>query len=340
MKAKITLFLIAAVLFIAGNIHYTNAPVNQNTITPTETPAVTPVRTLVLTAVGDCTFATDSNADKETGFVTYAAENGYDYFFKNVRSLFSEDDLTLVNFEGTLSENGEREAKQFAFRGNPEYVKILTGSSVEAANLANNHSSDYGNISLKDTRQILEENNILTCRGEENVTVSEINGIKVGLVGINYLNDQMKTELEGAIQKAKDADAELIILSIHWGIEKETKPNDEQIEAAHRAIDCGADIVIGTHPHVLQGYEKYKGKYILYSLGNFCFGGNNNPADKDTAIFRQTFTIENGEVLDNDEIEIIPCRISGHSGYNDYQPYIAENEDADRISKKIPLLEN
>lgn len=135
MKAKITLFLIAAVLFIAGNIHYTNTPVNQDTITPTETPAVTPVRTLVLTAVGDCTFATDSNADKETGFVTYAAENGYDYFFKNVRSLFSEDDLTLVNFEGTISENGEREAKQFAFRGDPEYVKIQNKQKLPTENL-------------------------------------------------------------------------------------------------------------------------------------------------------------------------------------------------------------
>lgn len=340
MKAKITLFLIAAVLFIAGNIHYTNTPVNQDTINSTVTPTMTPVRTLVLTAVGDCTFATDSNADRETGFVTYAKNNGYDYFFKNVRSLFSKDDLTLVNFEGTLSKNGEREEKQFAFRGDPEYVKILTGSSVEAANIANNHSSDYGNISLKDTRQILEENGILTCRGEEDVTVTEINGIRVGLIGINYLNDQMKTELEDAIQKAKDNDAEFIILSIHWGVEKETTPNDEQIEAAHRAVDCGADVVIGTHPHVLQGYEKYKGKYILYSLGNFCFGGNNNPADKDTAIFKQTFTIENGEVLDNDEIEIIPCRISGHSGYNDYQPYIAQDDEAERILKKIPLIEN
>lgn len=340
MKTKIILLITALALFFAGTVQSCKSHSDATTpeVQQTEAPAVVPERTLTVTATGDCTFATDSNADKSVGFVGYADKYGYDYFFENMRNLFSEDDLTLVNFEGTLSENGEREPKQFAFRGDPEYVKVLTGSSVEAANLANNHSSDYGSISLRDTQRILEENDILTCRGKENVTVAEINGIKVGLVGINYLNDIMKTELEDAIQKAKDNGAELIILSIHWGVEKATKPNDEQIKAAHLAVDCGADLVIGTHPHVLQGYEKYNGKYICYSLGNFCFGGNSNPSDKDTAVFRQTFTITDEGILDDDNIEIIPCRISESSSYNDYQPFIAEGDEAERILKKIPLI--
>ena len=340
MKIKIILFITALALFIAATVQSCKS--NPDATTPevqhTEAPTAVPERKLTLTATGDCTFATDSNADKSVGFVGYADKYGYDYFFENMRPLFSEDDLTIVNFEGTLSENGEREDKQFAFRGDPEYVKVLTGSSVEAANLANNHSSDYGTISLRDTQRILEENDILTCRGKDNVTVAEINGIKVGLVGINYLNDVMKTELEDAIQKAKDNGAELIILSIHWGVEKATKPNEEQIEAAHLAVDCGADLVIGTHPHVLQGYEKYKGKYICYSLGNFCFGGNSNPSDKDTAVFRQTFTVTDEGILDDDNIEIIPCRISESSSYNDYQPFIAEGDEAERILKKIPFI--
>lgn len=129
--------------------------------------------------------------------------------------------------------------------------------------------------------------------------------------------------------------AEIVILSIHWGIEKAAEPNEEQIRAAHTAIDCGADAVIGTHPHVLQGIEKYKGKYICYSLGNFSFGGNNSPSDRDTVIFRQTFTIENGETLDDDAVEIIPCRICGAGTYNNYQPVTAEGETAQRIKKKI-----
>ena len=217
-------------------------------------------RSLTITAVGDCTFATDVNAVRSLGFDAYAEKYGTEYFLAGVRDIFAEDDLTIVNFEGTLSYQGTRENKQFAFRGDPNYVNVLTSSSVEAANLANNHSADYGEVSLTDTKLYLDQAGILNCRGRDNVCVTDINGIKVGLVGINYLNDVMKTELEDAIRKAKDMGAELVILSIHWGIEKMTSPTEEQIEAAHRAIDCGADLVIGTHPHVLEGVEKYNGR--------------------------------------------------------------------------------
>lgn len=293
------------------------------------------VRTLTLTAAGDCTLATDDYFDKSDSFVAYAENNGTDYFLKNVRGLFAEDDITLINLECALSDNGSREDKQFAFRGDPYYVNVLTSSSVEAANLANNHSLDYGKTALDDTQALLETNGIITCRGKNNVTVGDINGISVGFVGINYLNDEMKTELTDAISMAKNAGAELVILSIHWGIEKENYPETEQIEAAHRAIDCGADIVIGTHPHVLQGIEKYNGRYICYSLGNFCFGGNSDPSDKDTAIFRQTFTFDENGLRDDDNIIIYPCRISGHDGYNDYQPKLAEGEQRDNIIERL-----
>lgn len=335
MKFKITLAIIAVIFFIAGGIKNTDDTVKAPEATQAPEVTEAPVRSFSVTAVGDCTFATDINASRELGFVTYAEDYGYDYFFEKVRPLFEEDDLTIVNFEGTLSDRGTRADKTFAFRGDPEYVKILTGSSVEAANLANNHSSDYGTVSLTDTRDILEENGIVTCRGEENVSLKEVNGVQVGLVGINYLNDQMRTELDSAIIKAKDMGAEVIILSIHWGMEKDTSANEDQIEAAHRAIDLGADLVIGTHPHVLQGIEKYKGRYICYSLGNFSFGGNNSPSDKDSAIFTQTFTLNGTEIADDDAVEIIPCRISGTDGYNNYQPVIAEGSYRDRIIDRM-----
>ena len=193
MKLKNILILCAIALIISGTvgtcsskkIGSTDTATTEITEAPAQTPA--PVRTLTLTATGDCTFATDINASVELGFVTYAEEYGNDYFMENVRSIFSEDDLTLINFEGTLSDRGEREDKQFAFRGDPSYVGILTGSSIEAANLANNHSSDYGSVSLTDTKQYLDEAGILNCRGKDNVCVTDINNIKVGLVGINYL---------------------------------------------------------------------------------------------------------------------------------------------------------
>lgn len=335
------LLIIVIIIAVITTIHFctkrTEKDVEEGVITAdsTQQSQAPAVRTLTLTAAGDCTFATDDNADPDLGFVTYASEFGEDYFFKNVRQLFSEDDVTLINLECALSDKGTRADKTFAFRGDPEYVKVLTSSSVEAANLANNHSLDYGEDALLDTRDILEANGIITCRGVDNVTVGQINGITVGFVGINYLNDQMKTELTEAITMAKNAGAELVILSIHWGIEKDNDANSEQIQAAHTAIDCGADVVIGTHPHVLQGVEKYKGRYICYSLGNFSFGGNNAPSDMDTMIFRQTFTFNESGLVDDDNVTLYPCRISSHDGYNDYCPKLAEGEQRERIVDRV-----
>ncbi len=331
-------FILCAVASVATIFSNNDSPAQVADTVPmasSASPTQPTTRTLTLTAAGDCTFATDVNASYDLGFDAYADEYGTDYFFKNVKDIFNEDNLTIINFEGTLTDRGVREDKQFAFRGKPEYVNILTGASVEAVNLANNHSSDYGAQSLTDTKQILDNAGVLNCRGEDNVCVTEINGIRVGLVGINYLNDTMKTELESAINKADSMGAEIIILSIHWGEEKATAPNEEQIEAAHRAIDLGADLVIGTHPHVLQGIEKYNGRYIFYSLGNFSFGGNNAPADMDTAIWRQTFTISDGTLQDDDNYEIIPCRISSSDGYNDYCPTPAEGTEKERIEEKL-----
>ena len=341
MKGQKFLTLVALVLIGISIVGTKTAKSPEKDNIPKEPVATeAPVRTLAVTAVGDCTFATDVNASRELGFVGYAERYGNDWFFKNVKDIFSEDDLTIVNFEGTLSDRGEREIKQFAFRGPPDYVNILSQSSVEAANLANNHSMDYGSVSLEDTKSYLDEAGIVHCRGVEDVSVVEINGIKIGLVGINYLNDQMRTELEDAIAKAKDKGAELVILSIHWGVEKATAPNEEQISVAHRAIDCGADLVIGTHPHVLEGFEKYKGRYICYSLGNFSFGGNNAPSDMDTAIFRITLTINNGELADDDNFKIIPCRISSADGYNNYQPTPATGEKRERIINRLTQYTN
>ena len=292
-------------------------------------------KVVTVTAVGDCTFATDDAAAADDSFVSLVEEqDDYTYFFENVADIFEEDDLTIVNFEGTLSERGKRQDKQFAFRGDPEYVEILTSSSVEAANLANNHSSDYGKESYDDTIEYLEDAGVAVFDGTD-IEIMEINGVTVGLVGIYALNETRAAELEPAMEKVKEEGAELIVVNFHWGEEKAKTPNSTQKELAHKAVDLGADLVVGHHPHVLQGIEKYNGKYIVYSLGNFCFGGNRNPSDKDTMIFRQTFTLENGEPEDDDDILIIPCSISSVSDRNNYQPTPLEDEEADRVTEKI-----
>lgn len=292
-------------------------------------------KVVTVTAVGDCTLATDQNAPQDESFVSEVKkQDDYTYFLKNVSDIFSEDDLTIVNFEGTLSDSGSRVSKQFAFRGKPEYTQILTSASVEAANLANNHSSDYGEQSFTDTVTLLEDAGIAAF-SDGDTEIMEINGVKVGLVGLYALNEKRTAKFETDMQSVKDAGAELIIVNAHWGEESSKTPSSSQKTLARKAIDLGADLVIGHHPHVLQGIEKYNGKYIVYSLGNFCFGGNRNPSDKDTMIFRQTFTLEEGVAEEDDNILIIPCSVSSVSGRNNYQPTPLTGDEADRVMEKI-----
>lgn len=292
---------------------------------------------ITISAAGDCTLATDVNyAGGPTFVAKYNEVQNPSYFLAGVQSVFANDDLTIVNFEGTLTNLTTRQDKQFAFRGDPEYVKILTEGSVEAANLANNHSRDYGMQSLADTKQYLSEAGI-THFGYEETAIVECKGVKIGLIGIYVLPDGLgrMQQLKDHIQKVKSEGAVITIVNFHWGIEREYYPNDVQKQLAHAAIDNGADLVIGEHPHVLQGIETYQGKKIVYSLGNFCFGGNKNPSDKDSMIFQQTFTVRDGKILSYDDVNVIPCSISSVTNVNDYQPTILEGAEAERVMNKI-----
>lgn len=290
-----------------------------------------------ISAVGDCTFGTDENFAYEGSMPAKYDEVGdFNYFFENVKSVFEEDDLTIVNFEGTLTDSTTREDKQFAFKADKSYAEILTDGFVEAANLANNHSKDYGEQSYNDTMDALDEAGI-TNFGYDRVAIKKVKGIKVGLVGTYVLADGLgvKDSMEKNIQDLKDEGAQVIIASFHWGEEKAEYPNDVQVELAHAAIDAGADLVLGHHPHVLQGIEQYKGKNIVYSLGNFCFGGNMYPSDMDTMIFQQTFTLKGGKLQEDNVTNIIPCSISSVEDYNNYQPTPAAGEKETEILNKI-----
>lgn len=292
---------------------------------------------VTISAAGDFTLGTDENFDYSTSLpAKYDEVGGPDYFLSQVREVFAGDDLTIVNLEGPLTESEERAEKQFSFRGDPAYTGILTSGSVEACNLANNHSKDYGIQGYQDTIANVEGAGIVTF-GYERTAIYEANGIRIGLAGVYELAEGMECEddMTAAIQALKEDGADLVIVSFHWGIEKENYPDDTQKALAHAAIDQGADLVLGHHPHVLQGIEKYQGKYIVYSLGNFCFGGNKNPSDKDTMIFQQTFTVNKGEVEEDDAVKIIPCRISSSDERNNYQPVLAEGEEAQRIMDRI-----
>ena len=293
---------------------------------------------LTLSVVGDCTLGTDETFDYDTSLNAYYENYGADYFLQNVKDIFSADDLTIANFEGTHTDSDEREDKTFAFKAPASYASILTGGSVEAVNTANNHSHDYGDQSFDDTLAALDDAGIVHF-GYDETAVMDVKGIKVGLVGIYELYDHLEREqqLKDNIAKVKADGAQLIVVIFHWGNETETVPDSNQTTLGRIAIDEGADLVCGHHPHVLQGIETYKGRNIVYSLGNFCFGGNSSPSDMDTMIYQQTFTIDADGVKKDNVTNIIPCSISSaaYDGYNNYQPTPAEGDEATRILGKI-----
>ncbi len=293
-----------------------------------------------ITAIGDCTLGTDSDFDTSTNFVTKYNDTSEGYFFQNVAPVLGADDLTIGNFEGTLTESTDIQQKAFNFKAPASYAGILKAGSVEAVNVANNHSFDYGQQGFDDTKKNLTAANI-TNFGYDRTATYEVNGIKVGLFGICQLDgaDKATTLMQSDIKSLQDEGCQLIIGMFHWGIEGENVPESEQVSLAHAAIDAGCDLVIGGHPHVLQGVEYYKNRYICYSMGNFCFGGNTHPTDFDTMMYQQTFTFKDGQLVMDDatraQVDIIPCSVSSSSSINNYQPTPLTGERGSAVVSKL-----
>lgn len=294
------------------------------------------MQTITLSFAGDCTLGTDENFDRSTSFnAKYDAVDDPAYFFANVADIFAADDATIVNMEGTLTDSATRADKTFAFKADPTYAEILKAGNVDAASLANNHSKDYGEKSYTDTIAAVEAVGIPTF-GYDRIAYLDVKGIKVALIGTYELAEGIgiKDEMVDNIHKAKDEGAQIIVVFTHWGNERETVPDNVQMELGHAAINAGATLVVGSHPHVIQGIEDYNSHNIVYSLGNFCFGGNKNPSDKDCMIFQQTFTVQ-GDNVTIDSTNVIPCSISSSSSSNNYQPTPAEGDEKERIEAKI-----
>lgn len=295
---------------------------------------------ILLSFAGDSTLGTDKNFNQSTSLpaMLRAKNNDYAYFFKNVKPIFEKDDLSIVNLEGPLTKHDKINTnKQFNFKGDPELAKALVEGDIEAVNLANNHTFDYGQVGFKDTKKALEDNKI-NYFGAGHKYIKEIKGVKFGFLGYEIWNESsdMKSKIKKDIDELKSQGA-IVVLTAHWGIERDYKPYALQKNMAHFAIDNGADLIIGHHPHVLQSVEKYKDKFIFYSLGNFAFGGNSNPSDKDTMIVQVQYKFK-GNNVDNMGVKVIPTSISSVNHKNDYCPTPAQGAEKNRIFKKLNAL--
>ena len=293
--------------------------------------------TITVTAVGDCTFSGEDGSKANKHFAQCVRDYGYDYFFRNVRDLFEADDLTIVNLEGPLTTGGSAKKHGYVFKADPECAAILTGSGVELCNLANNHALDYGASGLKQTAEVLEENGIGYC-GFSEVWNATIKGVRVTALGFTKW-DNTAEEIWQRVSEAR-ANCDLLIVNMHWGWERQHQQCPAQVEWGRLAVEAGADLVIGHHPHVYQGIEKYKGRYIVYSLGNFCFAGNANPEDKRCLIFQQAFNFNPGMGIVQANfmdagINIIPAAISSEAGTNNFQPTILPAKEGAALLKEV-----
>lgn len=307
------------------------------TETETESEHIPVVSTVTITAVGDCALGALQYHEYEASFHQYYDKYGESYFFKNFQDIFSKDDLTIANLECVFTDAADRVDKKFNIKGKPDYTGILTSGSIEAVSLGNNHSSDYGPESLKDTRNALENASVLYAYNDTISYFTTEDGLVAAMISASVTLSATANDryLLNGVKKAREEGADLVIALCHWGIEGDHYPNQYQQELGHKLIDAGADLVVGNHPHVLQGVEEYKGKIICYSLGNFSFGANRNPADKNTAVYQQTFTFIDGVLQTDIQAKMIPARLSGMNDKNNYQPILAEGEQAQSIINKL-----
>jgi len=216
-------------------------------------------------------------------------EGDFKFPFLKITDVLKKADLLFGNLESVISDKGIKVGSIYSFRAEPEAIEGLTYAGFNILSVANNHIFDYGREAMEDNFKRLKEAGIDYVGGgfnEKEVRsgiIKEIKGTKIIFLaynnlgseywratetksGIGWLDEKIKEDIKLAKEKS-----DLVIVSFHWGEEYQNQPNDEQKYFAHLAIDSGADLVIGHHPHVIQPIEKYKGGWMAYSLGNFVF---------------------------------------------------------------------
>lgn len=330
---------------------------------PTATPAPTPEPVLqadgslvvTITAVGDVTIGWDVQHERR-GYGLFDQElkkqnNDPNFIFRNVKSIFAEDDLTIANFEGVLADESAiswKKRNEFNFLGDPSYASVLSQNSVEAVTLENNHVDDFGQAGIDATIAAMENAGVVWSN-KGHMGVYETQGIKIGMLAYQIVPplrsdeltaEQLQQVVAADIAKAKET-CDLVTVSFHWGKELDYAPRDEspyrQITLGRAAIDAGADLVLGHHSHRINPIEQYQGKYIVYSLANCSFAGNKKPSDMFTFIFQTRFRFRDGEVVER-AFRIIPCRISSRKDRNDFA--ITPLTDQSNITTVINTLKS
>jgi hypothetical protein len=306
--------------------------------TAQQPPAASDETILTVSAIGDCAIGDLQHGGGAPGSLRAQLEQVPEplgYPFSGVAELLRADDLTIANLEGTLTDHQGANNPVFSIRGKPEYAAMLVQGGVELVNIENNHSHDYGLEGFADTKAALEHAGVGYFGGSV-VDRRTVRGIRV--VNLGYLGGPQGTRAHVVADLGRERpQADLVIVSFHWGVEGWTETHPDQQSLGRAAVDAGADLVIGTHPHVLQGIETYHGRHILYSLGNFVFGANSQPADMDSMIVQERFHFRAGKLAAVEQ-SVLPVSISSNRVTNDFRPMLLDGAERDRVASKIDKL--
>ena len=289
---------------------------------------------ITITGTGDFTVGGDTRKSVNIWDTELKKHNGdYQFAMQNIRDVLLADDLTIVNFEGTLTDStyipSSKKNNDFLFSAPPEYVEMLTKNGVEAVSLENNHVLDHGEDAYIETQTHLSNAGVVWS-GNGELGVIEVKGIEIAMLSYLCIDryDQLWDKVPADIKAAKEA-YPIVIVNFHWGNELMYHPTDNQIKMGRLAVDAGADLVLGHHSHRIQPIEYYNGVYICYSLGNFCFAGNSKPSDMTSYLFQTRFRVRgDGEEqeITNEGFIIIPIRISSRADKNDFIPTVLTKE--------------
>ena len=317
-------------------------------------------KTLTDTITGDCTLGSEEATRKDPySFDSMAEKEGYDYFFKYFREMFEQDDITFINFEGVLADTAAQQytKKRYRFRGPTDFVKLLTGSSIELAGLANNHTGDYGKQGEQTTKETLEENGIEWAQ-ESKYYLYEKDGLRIAFFALHnkWINSNFDKFKQMILSMKKNKEVDAIVATWHTGKEYRGAHESGKISTestAKRMIQYGVDLLIMHHPHVLQGIDIANNRTICYSLGNFVFGGNDEIRTEKFLIDKTVTSLysmvvqakltfgDDGTYL-GQQITLYPTYTSsgekqGERHWNNYQPFRADAEQAVPIREALQL---
>lgn len=253
--------------------------------------------------------------------VNYQAtvRNNFKWPFENTALLLKSADITLINLESPLIPNCPLTNSGMVFCGSQKHIEGLNLAGVDIANLANNHTGNYGTDGVNKTKDLLLNSNILVT-GLSNVAEKTIKGVRFAFLGFNALEDLDEAEISQQIAQAKSR-TDILIVSFHWGAEYRDLPDAKQIKIAHLAVDSGADLIVGNHPHWIQPVEIYNKKFIAYAHGNFVFDQMWSEKTKEGVVGIYTFF--GNKLVD---IQYIPIVIKDYG-----QPYFPNVQEGQKI---------